>query len=106
MSKAKQTSDNHEQGNSSLGVVSGSFLVEKGNTSFCDGHGTRYWRFMVKGLKRKVEHFIESFDNDLRHSNKYHCYIDYSGCIGCRSFHTDNFREAVTWMLERLKNYR
>lgn len=86
--------------------VSGSFIVEKGNTFFCDGHGTRYWRFMAKGLKRKVEHFIETFDNDLRHNDKYHCYIDYGGCIGYRSFDTNNFKEAVNWMLERLKNYR
>jgi len=87
-------------------VIIGSFIVEKGNTSFCDGHGTRYWRFMAKGLKRKVEHFIETFDNDLRHNDKYHCYIDYGGCIGYRSFDTNNFREAVKWMMERLKNYR
>ncbi|MFZ1229926.1 MAG: hypothetical protein WAQ83_18065 [Saprospiraceae bacterium] len=86
--------------------VSGSFIVEKGNTSFCDGHGTRYWRFMAKGLKRKVEHFIETFDNDLRSNDKYHCYIDYGGCIGYRSFDTNNFKKAVNWMLERLKNYR
>lgn len=89
-----------------IGVVSGSFIVEKGNTSFCDGHGTRYWRFMAKGLKRKAEHFIETFDNDLRHNDKYHCYIDYGGCIGYRSFDTNNFKEAVKWMMERLKNYR
>lgn len=89
-----------------LGAVSGSFIIEKGNTSFCDGHGTRYWRFMAKGLKRKVEHFIETFDNDLRHNDKYHCYIDYGGCIGFRSFDTNNFKEAVSWMFERLKNYR
>jgi len=86
--------------------VSGSFIVEKGNTSFCDGHGTRYWRFMAKGLKRKVVNFIETFDNDLRHNDKYHCYIDYGGCIGYRSFDTNNFKEAVNWMMERLKNYR
>jgi hypothetical protein len=87
-------------------AVRGSFILEKGNTSFCDIHGTRYWRFMVNGLKRKVEHFIETFDNDLNHNDKYHCYIDYGGCIGCRSFDTNNFKEAVNWMLERLKNYR
>ena len=89
-----------------VGAVSGSFIVEKGNTSFCDGHGTRYWRFMAKGLKRKVEHFIETFDNDLKHNDKYHCYIDYGGCIGYRLFDTNNFKEAVNWMMERLKNYR
>jgi len=80
-----------------------SFIVEKGSTSFCDGHITRYWKFTSKSLKRKIEHFILTFDNDLRHNDKYHCYIDYSGCVGMRSFDTNNFKEAVNWMVARLK---
>jgi len=86
--------------------VSGSFIIEKGNRSFCDGHGTRYWKFMITNLKRKISHYIETFDNDLKCNKKYHCCIDYRGCVGERTFYTDNFKEAVGWITKRLENYR
>jgi hypothetical protein len=87
--------------------VNGSFYtIQKGGTSFCDGHGTRFWRFKLKHVKRNIEHYIETFDNDLRTNKKYHCWVNYGGCIGSRYLNTDNFREAVNWMFERLENYR
>jgi hypothetical protein len=80
-------------------------IIEKGHTSFCDGHGTRYWKLMLKGVKRNIAHSIETFDNDLKCNDKYHCYVDYNGCIGQRQFTTNNFREAVFWMIDKLRNY-
>lgn len=82
------------------------YVLEKGHTSFCDGHGTRYWKFTAKKLKRNIIHSIETFDNDLVSSKKYHCFIDYSGFIGIRSFDTDSFRDAVNWMIERLRKFQ
>lgn len=77
--------------------------IEKGYTSFCDNHKTRYWKFRVKDkLKRNIEHHIITYDNDLKCNKKYHCYVDYGGCIGVRTFNTDNLKEAVYWLFDRL----
>jgi len=80
-------------------------LITKGTTSFCDGHLTRYWRFAFTDIKRKVFNQIETFDNDLAVNKTYHCYIDYGGCIGHRSYSTNSFKDAIDWMIQRLKNY-
>jgi len=79
--------------------------IEKGTQSFCEGHGTRYWKVQFRGLRRKVKHHIITFNNDLSRNKKYHCYVDYGGCIGDRSFETDNFKNAMFWMACRLKKY-
>lgn len=86
--------------------VIGSFSVERGYQSFCEGHGTRYWRITFANLKRRVFHYIETFSNDLRCNKKYHCYIDYGGCVGERTFETDDLKEAGRWLCARVKNYR
>jgi hypothetical protein len=98
--------ENTEMSQSCKNAVSGSLFIERGTTSFCDGHSTRYWNITFKDLSKKVFHYIETFDNDLMSNKKYHCYIDYSGCIGHQTLETDSFKEAVNWMLERLLNYR
>jgi len=82
------------------------FMFDRGVESFCDNHITRYWKAVSINLKRFVQNHIIHYENDLTYNKKYHCYIDYSGCIGERFFDTDNFKEAVNWINERLKNYR
>lgn len=82
------------------------FDIEKGHTSFCDGHGTRYWKLPFKNLKKNIEHSIETFDNDLKCNMEYHCFVNYGGCIGVRSYDTNNFKDAISWMIERLRKYR
>ena len=95
-----------QDGNSSKPLLSIVLSCEKGTTSFCDNHGTRYWKFVCYNLKKWADNYIVTYDNDLICNKKYHCYIDYFGCIGVRQFETNNFKDAVFWMNEKLKNYR
>lgn len=77
--------------------------IEKGNTSFCDNHGTRYWLFKLKNAYRKLKHEIYHYDNDIKGSKKFHCLIIYPGCIAPKSFDTNNFKEAIIWTTNHCK---
>jgi hypothetical protein len=85
--------------------VNKNIIIERGTRSFCDNHITGYWRLTFKNLKRKVFHEIITFDNDISGSEKYHCYVDFGGCIGYKEYHTNNLREATDWIHKKIKKY-
>lgn len=78
---------------------------ERGYDSFCDNHGTKYWKLIFIDLKKNILNYIIHFDNDLKTNKKYHCFVDYYGYVGLVYFNTDNFKEAFKWMKCRLKTF-
>jgi len=82
------------------------FRVERGVSSFCDNHRTRYWTLIDTNVRMNIENEITHFSNDLRISKKYHCAVVFHGCIGIKYYDTDNFKDAVRWMDNTLRNVR
>lgn len=77
--------------------------VTKGNTSFADNHGTRYWSYKITNLKKNIWHEILHYDNDLLFNKKYHCYICFFGKV--YQYDTDSFKDAVKWIRNKLNKY-
>ena len=77
---------------------------ESGYQSFVESKGSRYWEFKINphfyGLNRHFRSCITHYDNDLIGSKKYHVWIEFSGCIAPKDFHTDKFREAFKFLLK------
>lgn len=82
------------------------FRVERGVDSFCDNHSTGYWSLIDTNVRMNIKNEITHFDNDARTHKKYHCLVVFHGCIGSRYYNTDNFKDAVRWMDNMLRNVR
>lgn len=82
------------------------FRVERGVQSFCDNHSTWYWTLIDTNVRMNIKNEITHFDNGLKHWKKYHCLVEFHGCIGSRYYSTDNFKDAVRWMDNMLRNVR
>lgn len=82
------------------------FIVKKGWTSFADYHRTGYWTLIDTNVRMNIKNEITHYDNDLRINKKYHCLVEFHGCIGDRYYNTDNFKDAVRWMDDMLRNVR
>ncbi len=83
------------------------FIYKKGTDSFCDNHGTRYWKAIDINVKKSFyKNYIIHYDNNVTGAKKYMVYFEPTEYGSLWEYETDSFKDAVKWLSHKLSPYR